>query len=140
MNGDDQIGGREAGPAQRAVERLLEAVHRRDAIGAGACFAADANYRNMPHPPAVGPAGVQDLLSPILRRSARVQWDVVTAAYQDDRAWVERVDRFWIDGQEYAVECNAVVEVDAKTGLITEFRDYVDLATWRARLGDVLTR
>ncbi|MSX21892.1 MAG: hypothetical protein F2795_06225, partial [Actinobacteria bacterium] len=71
---------------------------------------------------------------PILLRSERVQWDVVSASFTEHRAWLERVDRFWIDGVEYAVRCNGVLEVDPESGLIREFRDYVDLGEWRARL------
>ena len=127
-------------PARAAVGRLLAAVHARDPDAVGACFAAGARYANVPHPPVVGPDGVRGLLAPILARATRVRWDVVSASYQADRAWVERVDRFWIDGREYAVECNAVIEVDLLTGLIREFRDYVDLGVWRERLGGVLER
>ncbi len=126
------------GLAADAVARFLGAVHARDAGAAGACFAVDGTYANMPHPPVVGPAGVTGLLGPILRRSERVHWDLISAAYTPERAWLERVDRFWIDGREYAIECNGVAEVDAETGLITAFRDYVDLAVWRTRLGNVL--
>lgn len=121
------------------VARFLEAVAARDAAAAGACFAEDAPYANMPHPPVVGPAGVTGLLAPILARSERVRWDLVSASYAPTRAWLERVDRFWIDGREYAIECNGVAEVDPATGLITAFRDYVDLSVWRERLGDALS-
>ncbi|HEX3956546.1 MAG TPA: nuclear transport factor 2 family protein [Trebonia sp.] len=126
--------------AAEAVGRFLAAVHARDPVAAGACFAPGARYANVPHPPVIGPAGVRGLLAPILARSSRVVWELVSASYQADRAWVERVDRFWIDGREYAIECNAVVRVDPGTGLIEEFRDYVDLGLWRERLGGVLDR
>lgn len=121
------------------VARFLDAVHARDAAAAGACFAPGAPYANMPGPPVFGPAGVTGLLAPILARSERVRWDLVSASYAPTRAWLERVDRFWIDGREYAIECNGVAEVDPGTGLITAFRDYVDLSVWRGRLGDVLS-
>lgn len=127
-------------PARAAVDRFLAAVHARDAGAAAACFAPRATYANMPHPPVTGPEGVRGLLEPILRRSSRVRWDIVSASYARDRAWLERVDRFVIDGQEYAIECNGVVEVDEPSGLITAFRDYVDLGVWRQRLGGVLDR
>jgi limonene-1,2-epoxide hydrolase len=121
------------------VERFLDAVHDRDAAAAGACFTSTASYANVPHPPVIGPDGVRGLLAPILQRSEQVRWEIVTASYTEKRAWLERVDRFWIDGTEYAVACNGVVEVDVDTGLIDAFRDYVDLGEWRARLGGVLT-
>ena len=122
-----------------AVARFLAAVEARDPEAAGACFAEDATWANVPHPPAVGPAGVHDMLAPILARSTWVRWDIVTASYTPERCWLERVDRFGIDGTEYAVACHGVVEVDPARDLITAFRDYVDLGEWRARLGTVLT-
>lgn len=128
------------GPAESAVGRFLDAVHARDAAAAGACFTATATYANVPHPPVIGPDGVQGLLGPILERSSRVHWEIVTASFSAGRAWLERVDRFVIDGTEYAVACNAVVEVDPGTGLIRAFRDYVDLGVWRATLDGVLER
>ena len=62
---------------------------------------------------------------------------MVTEAYTADRAWLERIDRFWIDGAEYAVRCNGVLEFDEESGLISELRDYVDLGEWRSRLAGV---
>lgn len=120
------------------MARFLAAVGAGDADAAAACFSPDATYANMPHPPVTGPAGVKALLAPILDRAEYVEWEIVTASYGETRAWLERVDRFRIDGREYAIECNGVVEVDPASGLITAFRDYVDLGVWRARLGDVL--
>ena len=123
--------------ARVAAERFLAAVEARDARAAGACFAPDAEYANVPHPPVRGPAGVEGMLAPILDRSERVRWEIVTASYTQRRAWLERVDRFVVDGQEYAVACNGVLEVD-HTGLISAFRDYVDLGPWRELIGPVL--
>ena len=116
------------------VRRFLDAVERRDLDGIGQCFTPQARYANVPNPAAVGPEAIQALFTPILRRAARVRWDLVTEVYEEQRALLERVDRFWIDGREYTIECNAVVEVDLAAGKISEFRDYVDLATWRRRL------
>ena len=116
------------------VRGFLDAIERRDVDGVLACFAEDAVWQNVPHPPATGHDGLRAMLRPILERSDEVRWDVVTEAYDDRRAWLERVDRFWIDGVEHAVRCNGVVEIDPGSGLITEVRDYVDLGEWRARL------
>lgn len=116
------------------VHSLLRAVADRDVDAVLTCFAADAAWQNVPHPPAEGHEEISAMLGPILARSSEVRWDVVTEAYRDDRAWLERVDRFWIDGSEYAVRCNGVVEFDTDAGVITEWRDYVDLGEWRSRL------
>ena len=120
------------------MRRFLDAVEARDVARAAACFALDASYQNVPHPPVYGPSGVARLLGPIVERSQRVRWDVVTEAYVHGRAHLERIDRFWIEGTEYAVCCHAAIEVDEDAGLITAFRDYVDLAPWRAQLAGIL--
>lgn len=119
------------------VRALLRAVAARDPDAVLRCFSPAATWQNVPHPAVTGHDGIRAMLSPILARSSRVQWDVVTEAYRDDRAWLERVDRFWIDGIEYAARCNGVLEFDASSGVITEFRDYVDLGEWRARIAEV---
>ncbi len=122
------------------VRRFLAAVESGRCDTVAACFAEDARYANVPRPAAAGRAAIRAMFEPILSRSQRVRWDVVGSAYAGGTAWLERVDRFWIDGREYAIECNGVFVVDPGRGLITEVRDYVDLATWHARLGDVLSR
>lgn len=125
--------------ARAATARLLAAVQGRDVAAVGRCFTAEARYANVPHPPAVGRAAIEALFAPVLSRSERVRWDIVSAADDGERAWLERVDRFWIDGREYAIECHGAFRADPATGLLAEVRDYVDLGAWRARLGDVLT-
>jgi ketosteroid isomerase-like protein len=129
-----------AGAVDAAVRRFLAAVESGDPDAVAGCFTDDARYANVPHPPAVGPAAIRALFARVLDRCERVRWDVVSAASDGDRAWLERVDRFWIDGREYAIECNGVYTVDPARGQLAEVRDYVDLATWRERLGDVLDR
>lgn len=120
------------------IRTFLDAVESRDADAAAACFAEGARYQNMPHPPQFGPSGVRAMLTKILAASTEVRWDVINEAYADSRGHLERIDRFVIDDVEYAVQCHAVVEVDEAAGLITAFRDYVDLAPWRAELAPAL--
>lgn len=116
------------------VGRFLAAVERRNLDDVIACFAPDASWQNVPHEPAIGHDGLRAMLQIIIERSSAVRWDVVTASYDDGRAFLERIDRFHIDGREYAVRCNGVFEIDNDGGVITEVRDYVDLGEWRARL------
>lgn len=116
------------------VRRWLDAVESRDVDAVVECFARDGSWQNMPSPPAVGHDAIRTMLATILGRSERVVWDLVTESYSADRAWLERVDRFFIDGAEYAVQCNGVLEFDTEAGVITELRDYVDLGEWRSRL------
>ena len=122
---------------------LLAAVHERDVEALVACFVPQGRWQNVPHDAWVGRETIASKLGPILLRSDRVQWDVVSESYSEHRAWLERVDRFWIDGTEYSVRVNGVIEIDPSTGLIAELRDYSDLGEWRARLaraGDIWSR
>lgn len=122
------------------VHSFLDAVASRDIDAAAACFAEEAPYQNVPHPAHFGPAGVRDMLTNILAASSAVRWQVITEAYADNRGHLERIDRFVIDGIEYAVSCHAVIEVDEENGLIRSFRDYSDLTPWRAQVRPVLER
>ena len=61
-------------------------------------------------------------------------------AIDGERVHLERVDRFWISGKEYSVECHGVITVDTTDGLIVSFLDYLDLGEWRAKLGNVLRK
>jgi limonene-1,2-epoxide hydrolase len=120
------------------VRHYVAAVESRDASAVAECFTADAVFCNVPHEPAVGRTAIQAVFEPILARSARVRWDVHHLAVTGSLVFAERTDRFWIDGDEYSVQCTGVFVVDGD--LIAELRDYVDLGVWRRRLGDVLTR
>lgn len=124
--------------AEKIVRRFLDAVETRDCDAVACCFTITARYANVPHPPAGGPAAIRAVFARILPRCERVEWEVVSSAYADRQAWLERVDRFWIDGREYAIECNGVYTVDLSAQLLSEVRDYVDLATWQRRLAGVL--
>lgn len=125
-------------PVHPAVAEFIAAVGRRDIDGVCASLTDDVRYANVPHPPVVGKDGVRDLLGPFLERCQQAQWDVISAAVSGDIAFAERVDRFWIDGNEYRIECTGVYRI--ADGRIAEVRDYVDLGVWRERLGDVMTR
>ncbi len=120
------------------VRRFLDAVEARDCDAVADCFTTSATYANIPHAPAVGPAAIRAVFERILPRCDQVRWDLVSSAYDGARAWLERVDRFWIGGREYAIECNGVFTVDPGQARLRDVRDYVDLATWRSRLGGVL--
>lgn len=122
--------------SERAVGTLLAAIERRDPRAIEDALAPTATWQNVPHPPAVGRPAVVRMLGDVVTWSDEVRWDVVSAVFGDDTAWVERVDRFVVDGAEHAVRCNGVfVAVD---GRVAEVRDYVDLGEWRARFGPVL--
>ena len=118
------------------LEAFLAAIASRDLRRIEDLLDPEAQWRNMPHPPAVGRRGVMEMLAAIITWSDEVRWDVVSAAVDGDTAWVERVDRFVIAGHEHAVECHGVFVFSR--GMLREVRDYVDLGEWRARVSSVL--
>jgi len=117
------------------IARFLHTVSSLDVDAIAACFAPDATYRNMPDPPRVGREPIRAMFAGVLAGADRVEWEVVSAAYSDDTAWLERVDHFWYDGRRCSIECNGVFRTDPGSGLLVEVRDYLDRATWTARRG-----
>ncbi len=120
------------------VRRLLDAVEARDIDAVLREVTEDVTWENVPHGPARGRDGLRAMLGPFLAQCERVRWDVVSSARAGDRSFLERVDRFWVRGVEYAIECNGVFRV--RDGLVCEVRDYVDVGVWRSRIGDAVTR
>ncbi len=129
-----------AATTAQTVGNLLTAVATRDLRRLEQMLAPTCAWQNMPHPPAAGRVQVIAMLAPILCWSDEVRWDVISAAYEGNTAWVERADRFWIDGEEHTVLCNGVITVDPDSGTVASVRDYVDLGEWRARLAPVFER
>jgi limonene-1,2-epoxide hydrolase len=123
-----------AASVEAVVTSFLLAVAARDLDAVAITLDGDVRWVNVPHDPTVGRPAVVAMLAAVIGRCDRVRWDVVTASYGPRRAHLERVDRFWIDGQEYAVACHGVFCVNPATSKIAEVRDYVDLGEWRARL------
>ncbi len=122
--------------AATATGALLAAVESRDLRAIEDALTPDATWQNVPSPPNVGRAAVMAALAPIVTWSDEVRWDVVSASYDETTGWLERVDRFVIDGVEHAVQCNGVFEV--RDGRVAVVRDYVDIVDWRARIGPVM--
>lgn len=118
-----------------AVSRFLAAVEARDIDAVLACLSGHVSYQNVPHAPVHGHDGVRGLLGPFLARCTEVRWQIVAWAQNGELTFAERVDRFRIDGDEYAIECNGVFRV--LEDRIVEVRDYLDLSVWHERLGPV---
>lgn len=132
------VGDRDEQDTRAIVRRFLDAVESRDLERIADGLAEDATWQNVPHPVTSGRDDVTGMLARVVTLCERVEWEIVSEVYSGDRAWLERVDRFWIDGSCHSVCCNGVVTVDRGRGLVRQFRDYVDLGEWRARIGPVL--
>ena len=119
---------------RQVIDRLLVAIESRDLRAVHAALHPKATWQNVPHPAAEGRPAVIALLANILCWSDKVRWDVVSSSVDGRVAWYERVDRFWLLGEEHAVQCNGVLTVDPATDTVCEVRDYVDLGEWRDRI------
>lgn len=128
------------GSTRSLVRVVLDAIESRDLDRVESRLAADASWQNVPHPAAVGRAGVIAMFERILPLCERVDWEIVSEAYGPGVAWLERIDHFWIDGERHSVACNGVFRVDTSAGVLRSVRDYVDLGEWRGRIVPVYDR
>jgi limonene-1,2-epoxide hydrolase len=125
---------------RHAVLGLFAAIESRDLRRIARALSPGCSWQNVPHPAVVGAADVVALLAPAICWSDRVRWEITTASFGAGLAWVERADRFWIDGDEHTVRCNGVFTVDTASEMVTGVRDHVDLGEWRSRIGPVYER
>ena len=112
---------------RETIEQLLSAIESRDLRAVERYLHPDVVWQNVPHPPTLGRHAVTELLANVLCWSDQVRWDILSSAVSGETGWYERVDRFWMAGEEHAVHCNGVFEVDAGTQMVRSVRDYVDL-------------
>lgn len=114
------------------ITEFLAAVNDRDARRVAACFTEDAQYHFLvPQPAVVGRDAIEAAYTRVLGECSDVSWEVVTSAVDDGLVFLERVDRFFFDGREAAIECLGVFELE--DDLIRTVRDYADHETWRER-------
>ncbi len=116
----------------RPVAEFFDAVNSRDFDALACCLAEDISYHlAVPHPPVTGRTAVVDALRVSLTAADRVSWEPRSHLADRDRAFVERLDRFWFGAHEAAIEVTGVFELAG--GTIGAIRDYADLDTWRQR-------
>lgn len=125
--------------ASRHIEQLFRAIESRDLRSLVRVLAPEVTWRNVPEPPSVGLSGVLRLLGSVTLPSEEVRWEIERLSVSGQRAHVERVDRFLLEGEWLEVWCHGVFEFDSH-GRTVSVSDYVDLAEWRSRIGAVLER
>jgi limonene-1,2-epoxide hydrolase len=123
---------------QNVIAALLSAIESRDLRAIRNALHPNATWQNVPHAPVHGRESVMALLAGIVCWSDKVRWDVVSVVTQGSAGWLERLDRFWLAGEEYSVACNGIFTIDPETQTVLAVRDYVDLGEWRSRVGSVL--
>ena len=123
---------------QNVIAVLLSAIESRDLRAIRNALHPSATWQNIPHAPVHGRESVMALLAGIVCWSDKVQWDVVSVVIENNVGWLERLDRFWLAGEEHSVACNGIFTIDPETQTVLSVRDYVDLGEWRSRVGPVL--
>jgi limonene-1,2-epoxide hydrolase len=113
------------------VLRFCAAWDRLDMDSVVALLGDDIVYHNIPVEPLIGKAAVEAYL-----RAAgpfdSCRWELVAIAANGGTVLTERVDRFIIKDQAIALPVSGTFEV--ADGRIIKWRDYFDLASYRAQL------
>ena len=123
-------GGVSVDPKQ-VVEDFVEAWNRMDLEGILDAMAEDVHYHNVPLEPLDGKAAVREYLEAAWRFE-EVDWEMLNLAVAGDVVLTERVDRFVIQGSPVSLPVMGAFEI--RDGKIAAWRDYFDLASYRAQL------
>ena len=115
--------------ASEVIATFIAAIERRDLDAAMALVHPDCEYDNVPIGPVHGHAAIRGVLEPIAARSDEILWPVARTASNGTVVFNERLDRFRSGDRWIEIAVAGVWEVE--DGLITLWRDYFDLDTYR---------
>ncbi len=114
------------------VHRFISAIEAKDMDGAVALLADTCEYDNVPMGKVVGPDAVRATLGPFVAQCTTVEWVVWRESATNVTVFNERLDRFHMPHGWVEIPVIGVWEV--VDGLITLWRDYFDLATFRSQM------
>lgn len=118
-----------ANDAAAVVDAFIAAIERRDLDAAMRLVHPDCEYDNVPIGPVHGHEAMRRVLEPMVARSEEILWPVARSASNGTIVFNERVDRFRAGDRWIEIAVAGVWEVE--DGLITLWRDYFDLETYR---------
>ncbi|MGB4862318.1 MAG: limonene-1,2-epoxide hydrolase family protein [Tepidiformaceae bacterium] len=99
----------------------------------GAYFTDDAVYHNIPMAPINGKKAIMETIAGWKAMMACNGWEVLNQAASGDVVMNERIDHFIANGKEISLRVVGVFELH--DGKITAWRDYFDMAQFRALFG-----
>lgn len=112
------------------VQQFCVAWDRLDFDAIVASLADDIEYHNIPLEPLNGKEQVERYL-----RGAgpfeHCEWEIVSIAAKDNKVLTERIDRFTVHSTKIELPVMGIFEIE--DGLIRRWRDYFDLASYRAQ-------
>jgi len=111
------------------VTALIRANEARDVDAVLALLTDDVAYENVPMSVLNGHDEVRSMLGPFLSGAERVEWEVLEQIEQGDVVMNERVDRFWLPGDQ-KIELRVAGLFKVSNGKVEIWRDYFDLAAF----------
>jgi limonene-1,2-epoxide hydrolase len=114
------------------VTALIHANEARDVDAVLALLADDIAYENVPMSVLNGHDEVRSMLGPFLTSATRVEWEVLEQVEQGDVVMNERVDRFWLPGDQ-KIELRVAGLFKVRDEKVDVWRDYFDLAAFNAQ-------
>lgn len=117
--------------ARKIVEAFVAAWNRMDLDAIVDALHEQIVYHNIPMQPLTGRDSVSDYLRSAWRFD-EVNWRMLNIACDGDVVLTERVDDFVINGGDVSLPVMGVFEI--REGKIAAWRDYFDLASYRAQL------
>jgi limonene-1,2-epoxide hydrolase len=115
------------------VTALIKANEARDVDALLALLSDDIVYENVPMSVMKGHEEIRAMLGPFLGSAERVAWEVLEQVETGNVVMNERVDRFWLSGdQKIELRVAGVFKVDGDR--VTLWRDYFDLAAFTAQM------
>ena len=117
--------------AQAIVEDFIDAWNRMDFDAIIGALDPDVFYHNIPMDPLRGREAVRDYLRDAWRFES-VDWQTIHIASDGNIVLTERVDNFVVNGAPVSLPVMGSFEI--VDNRITAWRDYFDLASYRAQL------
>jgi limonene-1,2-epoxide hydrolase len=117
------------------VRTFIDRICAKDLDGACELVSADVEYDNVPMGRQHGPAGIKELLGPLVAAGGTIEeteWVIHREAATGHVVMNERTDRFRVGGRWAEVPVAGVFELDGE-GRITLWRDYFDLPSFQAQ-------
>lgn len=114
----------------RVVTQFCAAWGLLDFDAITACLADEIEYHNIPLQPLNGKEQVERYLRSV-GPFEQCEWEILSIAANGNKILTERVDRFTVQGTQIELPVMGIFEIE--NGLIRRWRDYFDLASYRAQ-------
>jgi limonene-1,2-epoxide hydrolase len=117
---------------ERLIREFCATWRQKDLDAIMAFLADDCVHHNMPIAPLVGKHAVRGFVADFIARWDTIEFEIRHMVSGGDIVMNERVDRFSRGGRGFELPVAGVFEI--ARGRIVAWRDYWDLATWKARV------